>query len=107
MSFRDGIRNDYKALLTGEADEPIELSFEDFGESEADPGDSQPLEQDPYFAKWNWIVAIDSLAKEHNITWEQVTDLPIINFLNKLSFLHDKNKHNQQEYEKQMKANSR
>jgi hypothetical protein len=43
--------------------------------------------------QWGWYINLKEVADFENITFEKAQELGVINFLNDLAYLKDKNKH--------------
>ena len=64
-------------------------------ESVEDEGTNRGSETDNNFKlNWGWIENVDIISRETNRTWEQTFKLNVIEFLNTISYLIDRNNKN-------------
>lgn len=47
------------------------------------------VEPDPFIIKWGWIYTVDNMANHDKTKWDYFMDMPIIQFLNLISYHMD------------------
>lgn len=82
----------------GEFDEAYKNLFgqQDSGEFEDSEGYSEG-----YSEHWGWIITLDSVSNGRREMWDYWTEMGIVQFLNYLSFIKDKNKHEREMIEQE------